>query len=117
MTTPLSRRLVIGGLAALGPMAALAQAPTGPQVGKAPTAFKPPYPGQGKVQRLDPGLDALIAPDAQIEEVCDGFVHADPIRAGQFDRAVDGRAERGVRHGVGHIIGQDRLHGGRRQVN
>ena len=86
MTTPLSRRLVIGGLAALGPMAALAQAPTGPQVGKAPTAFKPPYPVQGKVQRLDPGLDALIAPDAQIEEVCDGFVHAEgPVWVGGAD--------------------------------
>jgi gluconolactonase len=29
--------------------------------------------GAGKVERLDPGLDALIAPDAKIEKLADGF--------------------------------------------
>lgn len=31
------------------------------------------YPTVGRVERLDPALDALIAPDAKIEKLCEGF--------------------------------------------
>lgn len=32
-----------------------------------------PYPNLGSVERLDPALDALLAPDAKIEKLGDGF--------------------------------------------
>jgi gluconolactonase len=31
------------------------------------------YPTLGHVERLDPALDALVAPDAKIEKLCEGF--------------------------------------------
>ena len=90
MTNELSRRAVMAGMAALAPAAALAQAPpmppppiTGPQVPPAATALKAPYPVVGKVNRLDPRLDALIDADAPVEKVCDGFLHAEgPVWVG-----------------------------------
>ncbi len=95
MQNRLTRRTLIGGLAAMVPAAALAQpaaapaaAPppkpiTGPQVGAPPTDLKPPYPAAGKVNRLDPRLDALIDADAKVEKVCDGFLHAEgPVWVG-----------------------------------
>src|SRR4029077_11761791 len=85
MQSRLTRRTLIGGLAAMVPAAALAQAAatpppkpiTGPQVGAPPTDLKAPYPAAGKVNRLDPRLDALIDADAKVEKVCDGFLHAE----------------------------------------
>jgi gluconolactonase len=91
----LSRRALIAGIAAAAPAAALAQGPapaaappppkpiTGPQIPPAATDLKPPYPAAGKVNRLDPRLDALIDADAKVEKVCDGFLHAEgPVWVG-----------------------------------
>jgi proline-specific peptidase len=36
-------------------------------------AGQPPRPTVGMIERLDPALDALIAPDAQIEQLASGF--------------------------------------------
>ncbi len=36
-------------------------------------AQQAPFPTAGSVERLDPALDALIAPDAKIEVVASGF--------------------------------------------
>ena len=81
MSNQLSRRTFLGTLAAAGPAAALArvvgaQAPatppappqpmTGPVFGAPPTDFKAPYPEAGKVNRLDPRLDALIDAVAKV---------------------------------------------------
>lgn len=77
MTTPVSRRAVIGGLTALGPATVLAQSQAGPQFGKTPTVFKPPYPVIGKVTRASSALDALIDADARVEQVVDGFVRVE----------------------------------------
>ena len=97
MQSRLTRRTLIGGLAAMGPAAALAQAAapaaapppkpiTGPQVAAPPTDLKAPYPVAGKVNRLDPRLDALIDADAKVEKVCDGFLHAEgPVWVGGPD--------------------------------
>src|SRR5258706_5254139 len=71
------------------PAAAPAGAPqppkpiTGPQIASPPTDLKAPYPAAGKVNRLDPRLDALIDFDAKVEKVCDGFLHAEgPVWVG-----------------------------------
>src|SRR5215470_6230385 len=92
MQSRLTRRTLIGGLAAMAPAAALAQAApppkpiTGPQVAAPPTDLKAPYPAAGKVNRLDPRLDALIDADAKVEKVCDGFLHAEgPVWVGGAD--------------------------------
>src|SRR5262245_20256597 len=99
MPTQISRRSLLAALVAAVPTAALAQvagapaapatpaAPpqpmTGPVFGAPPTDFKPPYPEAGKVNRLDPRLDALIDADAKVEKVCDGFLHAEgPVWVG-----------------------------------
>jgi gluconolactonase len=37
----------------------------------------PTYPTVGGVERLDPALDALIAPDAKVEKVAEGFTWAE----------------------------------------
>jgi gluconolactonase len=73
----LSRRLFLGGLgAACGavagrgiPWAHAAEAPDP----KAFTSHTAPYPTVGSVERLDPALDALIAPDAKLEKLAEGF--------------------------------------------
>jgi len=36
-----------------------------------------PYPTIGSVERLDPALDALVAPDAKIEKLAEGFTWAE----------------------------------------
>jgi gluconolactonase len=36
-----------------------------------------PRPGEATIERLDPGLDALVAPDAEVESVADGFQWAE----------------------------------------
>jgi gluconolactonase len=36
-------------------------------------AASPPFPAVGRIVRLDPALDALIAPDAVIEKLAEGF--------------------------------------------
>ena len=99
MPNQISRRSLLAALVAAVPSAALAQvagapaapatppAPpqpmTGPVFGAPPTDFKPPYPEAGKVNRLDPRLDALIDADAKVEKICDGFLHAEgPVWVG-----------------------------------
>ena len=37
------------------------------------TTTKAPYPAVGSVERLDPALDALLAPDAAMEKLAEGF--------------------------------------------
>ena len=56
----LSRRTVLAGASGLA-LAACA------------TAAAPAYPAIGRVRRLDPALDAIIAPDAIIEQLAEGF--------------------------------------------
>ena len=34
---------------------------------------QPPYPALGEIERLDPGIDALLARDAAMEKLADGF--------------------------------------------
>jgi gluconolactonase len=62
MTTDWSRRAVMAGLAG----GAFAAAAEGARAAQAP----PPPAG---VQRLDPAFDALLAPDAKVEMIMDGF--------------------------------------------
>ena len=75
---PMTRR---GAAAAI---LALAAAPT-----LAPTAAKAAmqsYPVVGKVERLDPALDALIDADAPVEQVLDGFTWSEgPVWVGGKD--------------------------------
>jgi gluconolactonase len=61
--TTMSRRTVIASAAALGASALAGRA--GAQAGR--------YPVFGKIERLDPALDALIPRDAVVEQVMDGF--------------------------------------------
>ena len=42
-----------------------------------PIGYPPPYPAFGSVERLDPALDALLAPDAAMEVVATGFEWAE----------------------------------------
>jgi gluconolactonase len=77
MTPLLSRRraaaAILAGLA-VGPALARAQA-------------KPaPYPVVGKVERLDPALDALVDANAPVEQVLDGFTWSEgPVWVGGAD--------------------------------
>lgn len=74
MTSDLSRRAVIAGLAAAAPLAAQAQAASAPQ------------PGFGRVERLDPALDALIDASAPVEKVLDNFTWSEgPVWVGGAD--------------------------------
>jgi gluconolactonase len=43
----------------------------------APAPARPTYPSIGSLERLDPGLDALVAPDAKIEKLAEGFIWAE----------------------------------------
>jgi len=36
-------------------------------------AHRPPHPFSGHIERLDPALDAVLAPDAKIEKLAEGF--------------------------------------------
>ena len=56
----------LSGLCLLGVLAALPAAED-----------KKPYPAFGKIERLDPAFDKLIAPDAIVENLADGFDWAD----------------------------------------
>ena len=55
--------------------AAPTPAPAGPAASARPAT--PAYPTIGRVERLDPALDALIAPDAKIEMLAQGFAWAE----------------------------------------
>ena len=46
-------------------------------VEKTITSSSAPYPTLGSVERLDPALDALLAPDAKIEKLAEGFTWAE----------------------------------------
>lgn len=59
----LSRRIVIAGAAALSATACRSQAMSAAQT----------YPTVGRIVRDDPGLDGVIAPDARIEKLAEGF--------------------------------------------
>jgi gluconolactonase len=67
--------LALGGAASCR-SAAPTPAPATP-VAAAQPAFPKSYPTIGSVERLDPALDALIAPDAKIEKLAEGFVWAE----------------------------------------
>ncbi len=41
------------------------------------TSFSAPYPTLGSIERLDPALDAVLAPDATIEKLAEGFTWAE----------------------------------------
>ena len=41
------------------------------------TSFPAPYPTLGSIERLDPALDAVLAPDAMIEKLAEGFSWAE----------------------------------------
>lgn len=41
------------------------------------TSFPAPYPLLGSIERLDPALDAVLAPDATIEKLAEGFSWAE----------------------------------------
>jgi len=43
------------------------------QPGPKPVVLSRSYPGHGSIERLDPALDALIAPDARMERLAEGF--------------------------------------------
>jgi gluconolactonase len=43
----------------------------------APTSLSAPYPTLGSIERLDPALDAVLAPDATIEKLAEGFTWAE----------------------------------------
>ncbi len=69
MTTALTRRAFAGSLAALPTLAHAAPATMGPVV--------------GRVERLDPALDALIDANAPVETVLDGFTWSEgPVWVG-----------------------------------
>jgi gluconolactonase len=83
-----TRTTFIGGCLLLSLGAACQSAPPAPPpatpaaAAAAPPAATPPaaapgYPAIGSVERLDPALDALVAPDAKIEKVADGFKWAE----------------------------------------
>ena len=70
MTKHLSRRAVIAGLAAAAPAYAAAQ----------------PQPGFGRVERLDPALDALLDAASPVEKVLDNFTWSEgPVWVGGSD--------------------------------
>src|SRR5262249_32982812 len=64
----------LGVLLSLG--AACQSAPPTPPAAT-PAAAAREYPAIGSVERLDPALDALVAPDAKIEKLADGFTWAE----------------------------------------
>jgi len=41
------------------------------------TSYSLPYPKVGSIERLDPALDAVLSPDAQIEKLAEGFSWAE----------------------------------------
>ncbi len=54
--------------------ACLALAPVEPVSGAAPiTSLSAPYETFGSIERLDPALDTLLAPDARMEKLAEGF--------------------------------------------
>jgi gluconolactonase len=62
------------------------QPPTGPQTAPPAAPLSPPYPVVGKIERLDPALDALIDVNAPVEKVLDGFVWSEgPVWVGGAD--------------------------------
>lgn len=70
MASSLSRRAVIAGLAAAAPTLATAQ----------------PQPGFGRIERLDPALDALIDASSPVEKVLDNFTWSEgPVWVGGAD--------------------------------
>lgn len=77
-TLPMTRRGVAASMFALAAAPALA-----PSVGKAAMQT---FPVVGKIERLDPALDALIDADAVVEQVLDGFTWSEgPVWVGGHD--------------------------------
>ena len=67
----ITRRGALAGIAGLGATPALAH------------AAAQTYPAVGKVERLDPALDALVDADAPVEQVLDGFTWSEgPVWVG-----------------------------------
>ncbi|WP_165184523.1 SMP-30/gluconolactonase/LRE family protein [Caulobacter soli] len=72
-TLPMTRRGAAAAILALAAAPALSKAAT-------------PYPVVGKVERLDPALDALVDADAPVEQVMDGFTWSEgPVWVGGKD--------------------------------
>jgi len=59
--------------AAVMALAALAFAGTGLRAAAPITSHQAPYPTHGEIERLDPAIDALLAPDARMEKLAEGF--------------------------------------------
>src|SRR5690349_8451594 len=73
----LSRRELLASGVAMG-TAALSRAPLQAQAGK--------YPSYGRIERLDPALDALVDSTAIVEEVMSGFSWSEgPVWVGGAD--------------------------------
>jgi gluconolactonase len=66
----------ISGCLLLSLGAACQSAPPAPAAATPATAARE-YPTIGSVERLDPALDALVAPDAKIEKLAEGFTWAE----------------------------------------
>jgi gluconolactonase len=72
------RATTAGALLLLATIAACrTTAPPAPPVATPATAAPRVYPTVGGVERLDPALDALVAPDAKVEKLADGFTWAE----------------------------------------
>jgi gluconolactonase len=70
----MNRKILLSGLALA--LAACQSAPPAPPPAT-PATGAHAYPTLGSVERLDPALDALVPPDAQIEKVAEGFTWAE----------------------------------------
>ncbi len=55
------------------PISPAAGAPKEPAAPPSVKSFAAPFPSFGSVERLDPALDTLIAPDAKLEKLAEGF--------------------------------------------
>jgi gluconolactonase len=73
----MTRRTVLAGAALLPALPRTTRAaPPAPADRPAPPSVKAhaaPYPTFGSLERLDPGLDKLLAPDAKLEKLAEGF--------------------------------------------
>ena len=81
MSLPSVATLLLGlGLSALLPAQAGEAKPAEPAAAKKAKKAEAPakvYPNMGSIERLDPALDALIPPGAQIEKLAGGFAWAE----------------------------------------
>ena len=72
----MKRDIICVGAGLLLTIAACQSAPPAPAPAN-PASTAQAYPTIGSVERLDPALDALVAPDAKIEKLAEGFTWAE----------------------------------------